>query len=176
MEPNRHTEPETNLESMFRRDYSALFRYARRIVSNSDDAAEIAQETFLRLQQMRPGSFFAEGDRVLLYRVARNLAIDCVRREHTRRRFTAAARPPTAGHTLKSAEDELLARERRNHVRRAFRALSRRDAECLALRTEGRSYEELSVLLNIRPASVGPTVTRAFRRLRRAYLDLSEPL
>jgi RNA polymerase sigma factor (sigma-70 family) len=162
-----------NLESMFCRDYDGVCRYAWRIVNDRDDAAEIAQETFLRMQQMRGAERFGPSDRALLYRVARNLAIDHVRRKHTRRRYAWKDMRVPITAAEKSTEEELVAREQCSRVHRALRTLSSRDAKCLALKNAGHSYDEMAAILNIHPGSVGPTVTRALRRLRQAYFDLS---
>lgn len=162
-----------NLESMFCRDYDSVCRYARRIVNDCDDAAEIAQETFLRMQQMPGAQRFGLSDRALLFRVARNLAIDHVRRKHTRRRYAGTDLRITIIAAEKSTEEELVAQERCSRVHLALRTLSPRDAKCLALKNAGHSYDEMAAILNIHPGSVGPTVTRALRRLRQAYFDLS---
>jgi RNA polymerase sigma factor (sigma-70 family) len=156
---------------MFHRDYSGVCRYARRIVSDPDDAAEIAQETFLRMQKVRGTEDEVVSDRVLLYRVARNLAIDCVRRKHMQQKYAGTDWRMSAIPEEKSAEEELLAQEQWDQLRRALMTLSARDAECLALRNAGHSYDELAKKLNIHPGSVGPTVTRALRRLRHAYFS-----
>jgi RNA polymerase sigma factor (sigma-70 family) len=163
------TATDNNLESMFSRDYAGICRYAHRIVNDPDDAAEIAQETFLRMQQVRGPASFSLGDRVLLYRVARNLSIDHLRRKQTRRRYAEADGQIPVLQAERSSEEELLAEERRAQVQLALRTLSPRDAKCLALRNAGHSYDELAAILNIHPGSVGPTVTRALRRLRQAY-------
>jgi RNA polymerase sigma factor (sigma-70 family) len=161
------------LESIFSSNYAALRRYAQRIVNDREEAAEIAQETFLRLQQILEAGNSAPAETVFLYRVARNLAIDSVRRRLTRRRFETTDGRIMSSAAEKSTEDELLEQEERTRIRQALRVLRPRDAECLALRNRGCSYGEVAQILHIHPASVGPTVSRALRRLRQAYFGLT---
>jgi RNA polymerase sigma factor (sigma-70 family) len=161
------------LEAMFSRNYAAVCRYAYRIVNDPEEAAEIAQETFLRLQQALETGSGPTPETVFLYRVARNLAIDSLRRRVTRRRFAETDGRIMSGAAEKSTEEELLEQERRTQVRRALQGLRPRDAECLVLRNRGCSYGEVAQILHIHPDSVGPTVTRALRRLRQAYLGLT---
>ncbi len=160
-------------DSLFRRDYPGLCRYAWRIVHNQEDAAEIVQETFLRFHAMRTRGETSEASRVLLYRIARNLAIDCLRRRTTRKRYEATNARIVMMPLRETVEQELLTNERHSHLRDALRQLKSREVECLALKNEGHSYGDIAQILNIHPGSVGQTITRALRKLRVAYLELT---
>jgi|SRR5689334_3005152 len=164
---------DNDLESVFRENYSGLCRYAYRIVSDPDDAAEIVQETFLRFHRMRDHDSSAP-DRVLLYRVTRNLAIDCLRRKQTRRRHLEFNAHVLVIPAAESTEEQLIAQECREQLHRALQSLKPRDVETITLRSEGHSYNDIALILDIPPASVGPTVTRALRKLRDAYLALPQ--
>lgn len=162
-----------DLESTFREDYAGLCRYAYRIVSDPDDAAEVVQETFLRFHRMRDQRGSAP-DRVLLYRVARNLAIDCLRRKQTRRRHLERHAHVLVLPQAESTEERLIEQERRRQLHKALQCLKPRDVEAITLRSEGLSYSDIALVLDLHPGSVGPTITRALRKLRDAYLALSQ--
>jgi RNA polymerase sigma-70 factor (ECF subfamily) len=162
-----------DLELIFREDYAGLCRYTCRIVSNPDDAVEIVQETFLRFHRMR-ARYTSAPDRVLLYRIARNLAIDCLRRGQTRKRQMELHGHILVMPVVESTEEQLMAQESREQLRLALQSLKPKDAECLTLRNEGHCYVDIALILDIHPGSVGPTITRALRKLRNAYLALTE--
>lgn len=73
------------LGELMRRHEEALFRFLYRSVLNAADAADLAQETFVRvyfkIHQFRPGAKFS----VWLYRIALNLCRDHARSRSARR-------------------------------------------------------------------------------------------
>ena len=162
-------------DALVRRDYDGLSRYVRRIVRNPDDAVEIVQETFLRFYRLRARQEVCEMEHatVLLFRMARNLAIDCVRRRAAVKRYTESYASLLIMPTPQSAEQDMLADEMFAQLDEALQHLQPREIECLVLKHEGRSYTEIALILDIRVSSVGPTITRAVRKLRTAWLQLS---
>jgi RNA polymerase sigma-70 factor (ECF subfamily) len=135
--------------------YPDVVRVASRIVGN-DAAEDVAQETFLRLlavaQPRRPRAWLA--------RVARNLAIDEVRR---RKRSAPVETPPE-----KDVEDpdvaELLS------VRRAMQDLPERYRLVLWLKhVEGRTAAEIAQITGVTQSSVEMSLFRARRSLAESY-------
>jgi RNA polymerase sigma-70 factor (ECF subfamily) len=59
--------------------------------------------------------------------------------------------------------------EQRN-VRTVLGVLRRREAEVLLLRSQGLSYQEIAVSLEVNPQSVGSLVSRAQSAFRKEYL------
>ncbi len=66
-------------EALYTRYFPLIARHARRLLGNSAEAKDVAQETFLRFLKSQPS-----GDERLklawLYRVSANLAVDCLRK------------------------------------------------------------------------------------------------
>ena len=62
------------------------------------------------------------------------------------------------------------AAEARSRIRTVFASLRRQDAELIALRAEGLSYQELADALNINPASIGTMLRRAHESFRKEYV------
>jgi RNA polymerase sigma factor (sigma-70 family) len=148
--------------------YAELFRWLDRYCGDSALAADVAQETFVRL--------YGRGElpkdvRAWIVSVALNLVRDEQRRV-TRRRQLLLRRP--AGTTMAdpepSPEEDVLAAERRAFVRRALDRMSERDRALLLLREEGYSYQELAVALGLNESSVGTLLMRAKSAFREAYL------
>lgn len=62
---------------------SALRRYLRRLTGGAEDLEDLVQETYVRVCAM-PEDLTVESPRALLFRIARNLAVDRARQAHTR--------------------------------------------------------------------------------------------
>jgi RNA polymerase sigma-70 factor (ECF subfamily) len=69
-----------------------------------------------------------------------------------------------------SPTEELLAtRREQERVRLLLAVIERRQAELVVLRSQGFSYEELAVTLNLNPASAGTLLSRAQQAFRDEY-------
>jgi RNA polymerase sigma factor (sigma-70 family) len=158
-------------EEAFRRafewHFAWLFRYADRDTGDDALAADIAQDTFVRLYQR---GAMPEEVRPWLVSVANNLIRDEHRRRTRRARLLAERSPE---HTVADApldsEERVLAEERRQEVRAALDSLTERDRRLLLLRHEGLSYRELAVALAVGETSVGTLLARARAAFRDAY-------
>lgn len=157
-----------------RTEYDGLCRYIYRVVGNRDDAIEVVQEACLRFcdSRRKPGE---QNDRALLYRIARNLAIDLLRKRQVRSLHEAdAERSNVVVLPVENPEEQLLEKERNRLVQEVFARLSDRHRECLVLRSSGLSYKDIGDTLGLSPESVGPTLARALRAFRTLYDDLVE--
>ena len=155
-----------DFEATFARHHPPLFRYLHRLTGDVDVAADIAQETFVRLLDHRVPE---DGVRSWLFTVATNLVRDGARTRARRRRLLDGA----SDHQEPQRPDEDLDRMRRiRSVRRALGDLSARDREMLLLREEGFRYAEIATLVGVAPASVGKLLARALERFDSAYRAL----
>lgn len=66
-------------EELYRKHGKELRRYLWRLTSSNDDADDLTQETFLRFLKIEDQSAIRK-PRSILYRIARNLSIDALRR------------------------------------------------------------------------------------------------
>lgn len=96
------------LAALYRRYADVIYGLALRIVHNPEAAEEIVQETFMRA--WRGAHTFqgnAGGLRSWLFRIARNLALDHLRRQAARPRTVTMTPDPTGDHTpLDTLADE----------------------------------------------------------------------
>jgi len=159
------------LKRLFHDDFAALFdthsrrlqRYLDRLCGDPDLAADLVQETFVKLYERgalpdTPGAW--------LVTVATNLLRNA-RTTETRRSRLLAAVPDArtfADRTVAPAGDL----ERR--VRAALERLPERERQLLLLRAEGYSYREIAAALDLVETSVGTLLARA----KRAFLDQFE--
>ncbi|MGH2729193.1 MAG: sigma-70 family RNA polymerase sigma factor [Actinomycetota bacterium] len=128
-------------------DYGpVVYGVARRIVAEPSLAEEVAQDTFLALWR-RPGSYDPERGSLLAFLagVARNKAIDLVRREETMRRTkdALAAEMDLLSARFDSGSYEGI--ERRHEVKNALAKLSDLQREAIVLAYfGGRTYKEVA--------------------------------
>jgi RNA polymerase sigma factor (sigma-70 family) len=151
--------PTRSARSIFDENFPWVFRYVDRMIGDAAAAADIAQETFVRLYRRREPP---DDLRAWLATVAHNLVRDDRRRQARRARLLAARAPE---HTMADPPPDPDARigdaDEGHAVRRALAALSEREQRLLLLRSEGLSYRELGLILALNEASVGTLLARA---------------
>jgi RNA polymerase sigma-70 factor (ECF subfamily) len=168
------------------RHQGRVFALARSLLRNHADAADIAQEAFIRaygnLRRYRAeGSFTA-----WIAKIANNLAIDLLRRQKIQgsEELSDEMAEPDEGHagTLASQmpadpQTATLRRELGAHLEKALEMLPEKHRSILILREiEGLSYQELSETLEI---PVGTVMSRLFhsrakmQEILRGYLEES---
>lgn len=72
------------VESLFKHHYDILLNYILRFTHNRDDAAEILQDTYIRLIQQQNLEHIRINARAYLFKVATNLLRDKVRKDRSR--------------------------------------------------------------------------------------------
>lgn len=158
---------ETAFADIFLQHYAPLVRLLSRLLGSTDEAEDIAQETFWRLYRhpLRAGrEHHLSG---WLIRVGTRLAYNALR-ERTRRekrQETWYAREPTA----ENPEAEALAEETRREVQQALARMHFRQAQILFLRHQGYTYAELAEIVGVKTSSVGTLLARAERAFAKQY-------
>ena len=142
-----------------------IVRFLRGMLAGRGDASDLAQEVFLRLHT----SGSAPEDerlRFWLFRVARNLALNELRRNSIRDRLRAFLRP-LASHD--DPHERVVQDERRRQIARQLAKL-RPDhrAALLLCEWEEMSYEQIAATLDVSVAKVKSDIFRARQALRAA--------
>jgi RNA polymerase sigma-70 factor (ECF subfamily) len=153
---------------------TAIARFAARILNDTGEAEEVAQETFLRLWTEAASFEPRAQPKTWLYRIARNQCIDRLRKRRTR----GTALPldegaPDAG----SNEDRpslLFARKQTAlRVEQALEGLPERQRAAITLvHYEGLSGAEASEILEISLEALESLLTRGRRGLREQLMEL----
>lgn len=128
---------------------AAVYGMARRVLGDSELANEVAQDTFMAIWR-RPGAFDPDRGtlRAFLLGVARNKAIDLVRKEQRLRRAKDALIAEAARQSESTDDDETI--ERRDEITAALAHLSDVQREALVLAYfGGRTYREVAEELGI---------------------------
>jgi len=147
------------------RYWAPIVRYVLGILNSRDAAEDIAQETFVRLWERREAWGLDGSVRALLFRVARNLGLDELRRQAARER-TARSAPRTP--LRLTPDEELESLELGTLIARAVNALPERRREVFILvHHHGLSYRETAEVLGLSPQTVANHLTMALTDLRR---------
>lgn len=161
-----------SFELLFHRHYSKIFGLVFRLVGNRDEAEDIVQDVFIKLHQRPPNRKRADQAEhnisAWLYRVATNTAYNAIRaRKRLWERnqvlvFDEQDQPAGPEKTAESNDDA-------ERVRLALARLAPQQGQLLLLRQLGLSYEELAIVCEIKPSSVGKTLSRAADAFRKAF-------
>lgn len=154
---------------LVRRHQHALHGHLTRMVGSPDEALELVQEAFVRawqaLPQWQPDAQF----RTWLYQIARNAALDLLRRRRAVR-FEALDETVEAVHPGPGPERQAQAAQELRRLEAALARLTPEHREVLLLReVEEMSYEEIGRVLSLSEGTVKSRVARA----RAALIELS---
>ena len=150
-----------------RRIYYAVYSF----LHNVDDAADIVQEVFLRAYK-NIGSFDTErAFYPWLYRIARNLCINLVKRAS--RRDTELPPEELVASKMPDPAAELLKREEMAELRDALAKLPEKHREIINLKAfQGCSYAEMAEILDIPIGTVMSRLYTARLRLRELLMEV----
>ena len=160
-------------EALVRRHQGPLYNFCYRMLGQAEDAADVAQETFVQLYSRLGQLDEREPLAPWLFRVARNRCIDVIRR---RRTVPMSAPDDSDGsvHEMDPADDEPLPDElaERADLQRllatAIAALPPAYSEVVSLRYAGdRSFAEIAAILDCDEGAARVRFHRAKAQLRR---------
>ena len=166
---------EAALNDLMERHGPKLFNYLTRCLQNEEDAADVAQEAFVRLYQN--GAKFDANQRfsTWLYAIATNLVKDRYRYRTRHPQISLDAENESTGSDFRESlpehgptpSDTLAAEERAEMVRRAVAALPEELRVPLLLSEyEELSHAEIGVVLGCSPKAVETRIYRARKQLR----------
>jgi RNA polymerase sigma-70 factor, ECF subfamily len=143
-----------------------LFGFIFAQVRDRQEAEDILHDAVLAvLHERRSGRSSPRCFRAWIYKVARNLCLNRVRKRQRAARATDAAAQLADPPTLEP-EGEIIARQSSEALRRAVARLPEPLAELFRLRSGGLSYEELSEVLDIPLGTVKSRMHELMVRLR----------
>jgi RNA polymerase sigma-70 factor (ECF subfamily) len=163
------TETHDWFTALFEAHFQRIYRFLDRLSGEPELAADLAQETFVRLYRRGAPPDTPEA---WLISVAMNLFRNLRAGERRRRRLLTPARgegvhsdPPP------SPEQTAVAEESRLRVRLAVDRLPTRERHLLLLQAEGYGYRDIAAALELNEASVGTLLARARAAFREIYQE-----
>jgi RNA polymerase sigma factor (sigma-70 family) len=161
------TDATERLAVLFDTHHPRLYRLARRLSKNAEDARDLVQETYLRAaQSIGSVPSGATREEAWLVRVLINICRDGWRRAAVRQRHDLVHAAEAALQGWPDQERELVAR---STVWRALDALTpRRRAIVVLYEIEGAGIADIAALLGVAPVTVRWHLSRGRRDLARA--------
>jgi len=141
----------------------SLLRYAIAITGEGGHAQDALQEAFLRYFIARNEGRHITHPRAWLFRVLRNYILDALKAPH-RRNEVAIERARNSPESAANPEQQYHHGEM---ARELSKLLAPRELDCVRLRVEGLNYDEIAEVLNMRQGTVGATLARAHKKIRR---------
>ncbi|MCK7596053.1 RNA polymerase sigma factor [Microbulbifer sp. CAU 1566] len=170
----------TLLEKLFADHGQALVRFVTRIVRSTEDAEDIAQHAYLRLQKLSDEKDL-ENPRAYLFQIANNLAVDQLRRGKLHIEYINQQLPAEGATTMdddhadhQSPERVLAARQQLQAIHQAMDSLPLKCRQAFLLhRSRGLSYSEIAQEMNISVSSVEKYILQALKACRQKAGNLS---
>jgi RNA polymerase sigma factor (sigma-70 family) len=166
-EPPARQKRHAQLERLLREHNDALINYVYGWVHSRSDAKDIVQEAYCRIFRLEDPTALSHF-RGYLYRTAKNIAADWLRRRVVREAFVEE-QPLRAAREAPSCEQVWLAREEMERVQSAVEELGKiapkTKMALLMIKEEGLSYEEVAAKLGIKTRSAHRLVQRAMEYL-----------
>jgi len=156
------------VSALFENHHEALYRYLVRLSGDPDVAADVAQETFVRVFEQPADARIA---RAWLFKVATNLVFERARTAARRRRLLDATGERTMGDPPPDPHDAVVAGDHRRVVVAAIAALSDKERMAVLMREEGFSHREIADAVGTTTGSVGTLLARALARLARTIRE-----
>jgi RNA polymerase sigma-70 factor (ECF subfamily) len=159
------------LADIYRARRTALERYVRRFLGNPEEAADVAQEAFLKVYAAEVGHQTPVSE-ALLFTAARNLALSELRKR-TARATDAMGDMSELGVEAIGSNPEAIASNRQmiTAVEAAMKNMSPRCLEVFRLRKlDGLSHLEISQSLGISTKSIERHITHALQLCHEALL------
>ena len=166
------TGDELAFQEIVKRYRNPITNFVYRMLNDYDRAVDLAQETFVRIYMNVERYQATYSFSTYIYRIASNLAISELRQRKRRRLIPIPTfysdkeneefeidLPDTQQVT---AEQNMILDERRDAVSRAIASLPEKYRTVVVLRDiEGKSYEEISAVLNLSDGTVKSRINRA---------------
>ncbi|CAH0990841.1 putative RNA polymerase sigma factor FecI [Sinobacterium norvegicum] len=154
------------LEKLIHQHGSALERFLTRKLNNPDEAAELAQETYLKLYKMEQQEALGDA-KAFMYRMAGNLAIDQIRRRQVHERFLE--KEGEDERSVQSAEQSIEAKQQLEVLNQALSDMPQKPKQALLLhRQSGLSYSQIAQEMGVSVSSVEKFIIQALKHCREA--------
>lgn len=182
--PIRHADAATQGESgesmhlelvpFFQQHHEALVRFLAARLGSSEEAADVAQETYVRILDLqRPGLMSHLHALLLLYRVANHIASNRLKQSHRHTGLEPMAFP--AELTPPAPQDTCMAHEELAMILRAVQELPPRcRAAFILVRVQGVSVDEAAQRMGLTPGTVWRYLARATAHCQRCVDETRE--
>ncbi|MGE0090640.1 MAG: RNA polymerase sigma factor [Bacteroidales bacterium] len=150
-----------DFDTLYKTQFYDLEKFCFKWTKNMDIAKDIAQESFTKLLQKTTSSaLIIDNPKAWVYKVAYN---DCINHIKFSKRFTPIE--TIANHSIIENTDKSSNTERSLQVQNALTTLNNKEKALIILYKYGFTYNEMAHVIEMNPASVGKTLTRAIDKI-----------
>jgi len=154
-----------NFEQVYEGYFKRIYRFIFRLTGQEEEAKDLAQETFIKLNN-HFSSFLNHGNpRAWVYKVAANTCLNHLKRKEKYRNILNEIGRETS--SAVSTEEEFIKNEKLSLLKRGLENLEIKDRIILGLYRDGLSYADMAHVLKVKKTSVGKTLSRAIEKLAR---------
>ena len=156
-----------DFERIFHDHHAAVYHFLRRLLPSTEDVEDCVQETFLRFWRSR-ASYKEKGlARAYLFKIARNLAVDQIRRHQSLKEQAVPLEEMESSLEARAdLDDAFEKRELATMVRKKVSELPISQRETfLMFRYHGMSYEEIADIQGVSVRTVDSRLYRAMKWL-----------
>ena len=139
-----------------------------KMLSDVETARDILQDVFTSFFELGKKQNEILKPKSYLVRATLNKCIDHAARGHRYAKMNA--------HQSQSADGDEERKDNRDVVRTALSDMNENDRKLLVLYSEGYSYKEIAVILEMKTGSVGKTLSRALKKMKEKIKKLDYEL
>lgn len=163
------------LEDLVNLHGPALLRFLTRKLRNQEEAAEVAQETYLRLYKLKELDQVSD-TRAFLFQAASNMAVDQLRRKILHDKYVSNEEQKADSPQARSPEQIV---DGQQQLQRIYQAIEKLPLKCrqafLLHRKSGLSYSEIAKEMDISVSSVEKYILQALVQCRRTLATAEQP-
>jgi RNA polymerase sigma-70 factor (ECF subfamily) len=151
----------------------SVYRFAVRLTGDTDLAADLAQETFVRAWPRKRHLRDQRATKVWLLTIARNLWCDQLRRKRLR---STRVLPLDCASTIPTPLERTAQVDLAHQVLAAMETLPDRQREVLYLHAcEGLELPEIAEIVGIQPGAVKASLSLARKKMRELFPGIHDP-
>jgi RNA polymerase sigma-70 factor, ECF subfamily len=177
---------EESFETLLRKYRTPVVNFLYRMVRNSAEAEDLAQEVFLRVYRARQGYAPSAKFTTWMFRIATNLALNALRDNHHRQSEISIDQPVETNESEQpalevpdrrpSAEQKLIARSRTEMIRNAINVLPEKQRAAVLLhKYQELDYDKIAKILGCSESALKSLLFRAYETLRIQLEPLVRP-
>jgi len=152
---------------LYERYSQNLYRFARSLLKNHEDAEEVVQEVFYRVWNKRKDLSGRKSFQSFLFTIAYNVTIDQLRKRINDQKYEQFLINQAQRNFL-NPEDDLEFQDLKNEVEKAIHELPEKRKQIYMMsREEGLSYKEIALRKSIKVKTVENHINLALRHIRK---------
>lgn len=154
-------------EEIYRQNHQSVYVLANRMVNNREASEDIVQDVFIKLYKTHEKAEQVNNVGAWLSRVTYNHCINYLRNSKRLQNYDAY----TFLSNAEGAEMKIIETEESVLINMVIKELKKKEQVLVRLYAAGISYREISGITGIKYSSVGTTLARTLKKIRKKYYE-----